>query len=249
MTESSLWHDAFYLFVKLNDTECLAEQLLDCAQKAGVLGSILLAEEGINGMLAGSKVQLQVVWDFFRADTRFADMTRKRTACSFMPFKRLKVKIKDELVPLSQTVDATQHTGINVSPAEWRELLKRDDLVLIDNRNAFEYQLGHFKTAINPGVESFRDFADYLTEQLPSWQNRPVAMYCTGGIRCEKTTAWMKSLGIDMYQLEGGILNYFAQIADADEDYTGYCFVFDERRVLTTKLEEDPEFTAKSPLD
>lgn len=182
-----------------------------------------------------------MVHDALEQDSRFTGLMVKRTECSEMPFKRLKIKRKNEIVPLGlPEVDATSKTGINVSPKEWRELIKRDDVVLLDNRNSFEYQHGHFKNAVDPGVEHFRDFADYMETHLPQWQkeNKTIAMYCTGGIRCEKTTAWLADKGVQVYQLEGGILNYFKEIPDADKDYKGTCFVFDERRELTTKLEE-----------
>jgi UPF0176 protein len=235
-----IWHDAFYRFVKIDDPDGLMEVLESLCQTAGVLGSILVAHEGMNAMLAGTEEQLKSVHDWLESDPRFAGMLVKRTACEAMPFKRLKIKHKKEIVPLGlPDIDATSKTGINVSPKEWRELIKRKDVVLIDNRNSFEYEHGHFKNAIDPGVTYFRNFADYMEEHLQEWQeqNKTVAMYCTGGIRCEKTTAWLADLGVQAYQLEGGILNYFKEIPDADQDYEGTCFVFDERRELTTGLE------------
>jgi UPF0176 protein len=236
-----IWHDAFYRFVKIDDPETLAETLERLCLESGVLGSILVAFEGINGMLAGREEHLQKVHDWLENDPRFSGLMVKRTPCNEPPFKRLKIKRKKEIVPLGLPgVDATSKTGINVSPKEWRELIKRDDVVLLDNRNAFEYTHGHFKNAVDPGVNYFRDFANYVETNLLQWQhdNKKIAMYCTGGIRCEKTTAWLAELGVETYQLEGGILNYFKEIPDAERDYEGTCFVFDERRHLTTKLEE-----------
>jgi UPF0176 protein len=236
-----IWHDAFYRFVTLADPDSLVATLETLCQNAGVLGSILVAEEGLNGMLAGTEMQLKEVHNWLESDSRFAGMMVKRTACKDMPFRRLKIKRKEEIVPLGLTnVDATSKTGINVSPKDWRELIQRDDVVLLDNRNSFEYQHGHFKNAIDPGVEHFRDFAVYAEKHLPEWQHdhKKVAMYCTGGIRCEKTSSWLADLGVQVYQLEGGILNYFKEMPDADKDYEGTCFVFDERRELTTRLEE-----------
>jgi UPF0176 protein len=239
MMQPMIWHDAFYKFVRLTDPPQEISSLRALCQEAGVRGNILVATEGINGMLAGSEAQLKVVRDGLEADARFQNMIYKRTSCSKMPFKRLKVRLKKEIVPLGlEDVDATTKTGINLSPTAWRELLKHNDLILIDNRNSFEYEIGHFKNAIDPGINSFRHFADYLEEQLPQWQDKPIAMYCTGGIRCEKTTAWLADKGLQVYQLEGGILNYFAQIPDAEKDYEGSCFVFDDRRALDTKLGE-----------
>jgi UPF0176 protein len=234
-----IWHDAFYRFVKIDDPDGLVAILEQLCKQAGVLGSILVAEEGLNGMLAGTEAQLKIVRDWLESDPRFTGLLVKRTACDDLPFKRLKIKLKNEIVPLGlPTVDATSKTGVNVSPLEWRELIQRSDVVLLDNRNSFEYALGHFKNAIDPGVHHFRDFADYVESHLPQWQDKTVAMYCTGGIRCEKTSAWLADLGVQVYQLEGGILNYFKEIPDAEKDYEGTCFVFDERRLLDTTLQE-----------
>lgn len=240
MMKGMIWHDAFYRFVKIDDPDGLVEVLEPLCKNAGVLGSILVAHEGINGMLAGTEEQLKRVRDWLESDSRFAGMMVKRTPCQKMPFNRLKIKRKKEIVPLGlPDVDAASKTGINLSPKEWREFIKRDDVVLIDNRNSFEYGHGHFKNAIDPGVTYFRDFANYMEEHLQEWQeqNKTVAMYCTGGIRCEKTTAWLANLGMQVYQLEGGILNYFKEMPEAEQDYEGTCFVFDERRELTTRLE------------
>jgi UPF0176 protein len=236
-----LYHDAFYRFTHILEPEQLCTELEQTCQQAGVLGTILLATEGINGMLCGSSQQLQTVRDALEAQPRFANLFYKRTQCSQQVFKRLKVRVKPEIVPLGvDGVDTQTFQGQDVSPLEWRELLKRDDVIVIDNRNAFEFEIGHFKGAINPDVEHFRDFAAYLEAHLPEWQaqNKTVAMYCTGGIRCEKTTAWQAARGFQILQLEGGILNYFQALEDADKDYDGGCFVFDAREVLDTKLEE-----------
>ncbi|MGL4608525.1 MAG: rhodanese-related sulfurtransferase [Trueperaceae bacterium] len=234
-----LWHDAFYRFVTIEHTNALKETLESVCGDAGVMGSILVAHEGINGMLAGTEEQLQKVKDWLEADPRFTGMMMKRTPCDTMPFRRFRVRLKKEIVPLGLPhVDATSKTGINVSPKEWRELIKREDVVVIDNRNSFEYQHGHFKNAIDPGVLYFRHFANYMENHLPTWQaeDKTIAMYCTGGIRCEKTTAWLAEKGIEVYQLEGGILNYFKEIPDADQDYEGDCYIFDDRKLLDTKL-------------
>lgn len=236
-----MWfHDTFYRFRSVSDPTRLAAQLEALCASAGLLGSVLVATEGINGMLCGSLQSLQTVRDALGADERFAGMLYKRTACSDQVFKRLKVKVKSEIVPLGITgVDASVQHQRDRSPLEWRELLERDDVIVIDNRNTFEYELGHFKGAINPNVEHFREFAAFMDAHLPDWeaQGKMVAMYCTGGIRCEKTTAWLAMRGHSVLQLEGGILNYFQQIEDADADFDGSCFVFDARETLDTRLQ------------
>jgi UPF0176 protein len=233
---SDLFHDAFYRFVTVQNPEALIAQLEHLCDGAGVLGSILVADEGINGMLCGTFEQLQIVRSGLEADPRFQNLTYKRTRCRDQVFKKMKVKRKTEIVALGiQGVDTTKYHGTDVSPLAWRELIKRDDVVLIDNRNDFEYTLGHFKNAINPGVDNFRDFAAFIESNLENWQDKTISMYCTGGIRCEKTSAWLAEKGIQIMQLEGGILNYFQQVEDADRDYEGTCFVFDKRQELDTR--------------
>lgn len=235
-----LSHDMFYRFQPIADPELLARQLEAVCVSAGVMGSVLIASEGINGMLCGSLGALQTVRDALEADGRFAGMLYKRTACSDQVFRRLKVKVKLEIVPLGiDGVDASLQHQRDRSPLEWQALLRRADVIVIDNRNAFEFELGHFRGAINPNVQHFREFAEFMTDHLPDWetQGKTVAMYCTGGIRCEKTTAWLAARGHSVLQLEGGILNYFQQIENADGDFDGSCFVFDARETLDTRLQ------------
>lgn len=253
-----VFHIAFYRFVRLPDAPALIAPLQSAC--AGLVGSILIAEEGINGMLAGSADQLDALRRAFDQDAvlspYFAGMTYKRTACRRLPFKRLKVRLRPEIVPLGIAGVDARATGIDVAPADWRELIQRDDVVVIDNRNHFEFALGRFRHAIDPNVDNFRDFAEFIARQLPSWQaeGKSIAMYCTGGIRCEKTSAWMRGLGLDVYQLQGGILNYFMQIDDAERDFEGECFVFDERIALDTDLNEtgrtlsEVEALAREPM-
>jgi UPF0176 protein len=234
-----LHHIAFYRFVPLDNVPAVIEWLERLAKN--LTGSVLVAEEGINGMLAGDAAALDAFEAAFTADARFANQIFKRTECNTAPFKRLKIRSKREIVPLGiDGVDATQPAGINVKPADWRALIDEPDVVLLDNRNSFEYRLGRFRNAIDPGVINFRDFPEYVTEHIDEWkrEGKRVAMYCTGGIRCEKTAVWMKGLGVNVYQLEGGILNYFKELPDAERDWDGECFVFDNRIALDTHLKE-----------
>lgn len=239
----ALFHIAFYKFVRLTEVDAAVAQLRDIT--AGLLGSVLVAEEGINGVLAGTAAALDAFELALKSDARFgarfADMHFKRSACKTMPFARIKVHKKSEIVFLGVNgVDAVAGTGINVSPQAWRELIAQDDVVVIDNRNSFEFKLGKFRHAVDPGVDNFRDFPKYIEEHVPEWRaaGKRVAMYCTGGIRCEKTSAWMQDMGVPVYQLEGGILNYFQQMPDAEKDWEGECFVFDNRIALDTRLQE-----------
>ena len=235
-------HIAFYKFVALDDVDAVISQLRNLTEK--LLGSILVAREGINGMLAGTDLQIDGFQHALQTDAyfagKFAGIAFKRSACVTAPFGKMKVYKKPEIVPLGMAgVDATD-TGTSVSPAEWRKLIAEDDVVLLDNRNSFEYRLGRFKNAIDPQVTNFRDFPKYIEQHAPVWQaqGKRVAMYCTGGIRCEKTSAWMKQLNIPVLQLDGGILNYFQSMPDAEKDFDGECFVFDNRIALDTTLHE-----------
>lgn len=237
-----LLHTAFYKFVALEAPEDVAAVCRELT--ADLTGSILLAHEGINGMIAGTPEQVDAfehaLVNGARLAGKFAGIVFKRSPCRTIPFRKMKVHVKREIVPLGKDgVDATQ-TGINVPPEQWRALIDEPDVVLLDNRNSFEYRLGRFRNAIDPKVANFRDFPRYVEEHLDEWKRdgKRVAMYCTGGIRCEKTSAWMRDMGVPVYQLEGGILNYFQQMPDADRDWEGECFVFDNRIALDTHLQE-----------
>jgi len=244
---TALLHTAFYKFTPLPHPEqvaALLRELVSQQRVDGLTGSILVATEGINGMLAGTPEAVNRIEEALLQDPAFAGaftgMVFKRSACTTRPFGKMKVHVKKEIVPLGiDGVDA-RRTGITVSPQDWRELIRQPDLVLLDNRNSFEYRLGHFAGAIDPQVINFRDFPAYVRAHAAQWkaQGKRVAMYCTGGIRCEKTSAWMLDMDLPVYQLEGGILNYFQQMPDAGRDWRGECFVFDNRVALDTRLQE-----------
>lgn len=236
-TMSSLFHISFYKFAALQEPHAVAAHLRLLA--ADLLGSVLVAEEGINGVLAGSAPALDSFECALLEDTRFAGMVFKRSACKTAPFARLKVHVKSEIVSVGVPGGGASPDS-RVSPEAWRELLARDDVVVLDNRNSFEYRLGRFKNAVDPGVANFRDFPRYVEAHAAQWQaeGKTVAMYCTGGIRCEKTSAWMRGLGLQVRELEGGILNYFQTLPDAEREWEGECFVFDNRIALDTRLQE-----------
>ncbi|MEO7030741.1 MAG: rhodanese-like domain-containing protein [Herbaspirillum sp.] len=245
---SALFHIAFYRFVVLPDPDAVAAQLRQLTQ--ALLGNILVASEGINGVLAGDALALDQFQHALVTEPVFGGLfvgiNFKRSSCRSAPFQRIKVHLKSEIVALGLIADALKNPvknpkgGIDVSPADWRHLIAAPDVVLIDNRNSFEYRLGRFKSAIDPQVANFRDFPAYIAAHAPIWktEGKRVAMYCTGGIRCEKTSASLTDLGLDIYQLDGGILNYFQSMPDAEQDWEGECFVFDNRIALNTKLEE-----------
>jgi len=240
-------HIAFYKFAAVSDADAVAVRLREITTQ--VLGSILVASEGINGMLSGTAQQLDDFEHAVQHDAAlggvFMGMVFKRTACLTKPFKHMKVHSKKEIVPLGiDGVDAPGRIAdihaADVPPAQWRELIKQPDVVLLDNRNSFEYRLGKFEGAIDPGVVNFRDFPEYVKAHAEQWkaEKKKVAMYCTGGIRCEKSSVWMQDMGLEVYQLQGGILNYFKEMPDADKDWHGECFVFDNRVALDTHLNE-----------
>jgi len=239
----ALFHIAFYRFVPVPDPEGFAAQLRELT--LSLTGSILVAEEGLNGVLAGTAEQLDAFEHNLFAlpgiGPQLAGMVFKRSACKTVPFARMKVHRKPEIVAVgiadAQAAPLTDHA---LSPQAWRELIAQDDVVVLDNRNSFEYRLGRFRSAIDPGVSNFRDFPNYVQAHAEQWkaEGKRVAMYCTGGIRCEKTSGWMEGLGLDVYQLEGGILNYFQALPDAAQDWEGECFVFDNRIALDTRLQE-----------
>lgn len=248
---TALVHTAFYRFTPLADATAAAATLRELA--AALYGAITVAPEGLNGAVAGSPAAvLAFEAALQRADVlggAFAGMPFKRSACITAPYARLKVLVKPEIVALGLpgAADAAQPLPLpdaeddsHLSPQQWRELLQRDEVVLLDNRNHFEFRLGHFKGAVDPEVHHFRDFVAYVERHAPAWREaeRPVAMYCTGGIRCDKTAPWLRSLGLQVLQLDGGILNYFQQLPDAARDWQGECFVFDKRIALDATLQE-----------
>ena len=240
---SSLLHSAFYRFVSLSDPVAAADALRVLAR--GLTGSIVVAPEGVNGTVAGTPAAVAA----FEAalhdslDGALRAMAFKHSACATPPFGRLKVGVKPEIVALGlpgEPRPLDERDASHLSPAAWRALLARDDVVLLDNRNHFEVRLGRFRGAVDPGVHNFRDFVAWVRAHAGEWRaaRRPVAMYCTGGIRCDKTAPWLREFGLDVFQLDGGILNFFEQMPDADRDWQGECFVFDNRVALDTRLRE-----------
>jgi UPF0176 protein len=247
MSCGALFHDAFYKFARIADVDAVAGVVRELG--ASLTGSVLVASEGINATVAGSLEALDAFRVALATDARlagaFGEIDFKRSPCLTPPFQRLKVHSRPEILALglpadAAEVDAVGHIGRQVSPERWRELLDDPGVVVIDNRNHFEVRLGRFRNAVDPLVRNFRDFPAYIEAQLPLWQaeGKQLAMYCTGGIRCEKTSAWLQQRGVEVLQLEGGILNYFARMPDAELDWAGECFVFDNRIALDTRLRE-----------
>lgn len=221
----------FYRFCPLEDLETLKVNLHAAMKTHRILGTILLATEGINGGMAGTPEDMNAMYHVIRSDTRFAHLYFKETSSEMMPYEKVKVKLRKEIVSLGVPgVDPLQVTGTPVSPEEWNQLLEDPDVMVIDNRNTYEIEYGTFKHAIDPQTENFRDFPAYIQANLMDKKNKKIAMCCTGGIRCEKSTAYLKMLGFEhVYQLEGGIIDYMKTMPAERSLWQGSCFVFDER--------------------
>ena len=225
-------HASFYRFVPLPDPEAVAEQLRAWGPQ-GLTGNITVAAEGLSAAVAAPTEVLAAFEVALTAgfDGAFAGLHFKHNDCARLPFTLLKVHVKPEIVAFGvEGVSGLQDgPDTHVSPQQWRALLDDPNTVVIDNRNSFEWKLGRFRGAIDPGVAHFRDFPAYVEAHREAWAGKTVAMYCTGGIRCEKTAAWMQAQGLKVAQLDGGILNFFELMPDAAADWLGECYVFDKR--------------------
>ena len=229
----------FYKFVTLEDCRRLREPLLEQCLAAGALGTVLLAGEGINGSLAGSRESLDQVLGWLRRDPRLSDLTTRESRTSKPPFQRMMVKLKREIVTMGVAgVDPRAATGGHVEPADWNQLIAADDVLLLDTRNCYETAIGSFPGAVHPQTTNFRDFPAYAREHLDPARQPQVAMYCTGGIRCEKASALLLQRGFEkVWQLRGGILNYLSAIPPEQSVWRGECFVFDSRVALNRQLQ------------
>lgn len=200
-----------------------------------ILGTILIAPEGINATIAGEAAQLEAFLAVLMSDPRLAGLELKRSQCETPPFQRLKVKLKREIVTFGvPEANPNERCGTYVDPAAWNDLIADPEVVLIDTRNTYEIGIGSFPGAINPDTQSFGGFPAFIAKNIDELRPRKIAMFCTGGIRCEKATAYLAGLGFDqVYQLEGGILRYLEVVPQADSRFQGECYVFDERVALT----------------
>jgi UPF0176 protein len=237
---SSLIHSSFYRFVNVPEPEAAARQLRVFASKSPDLtGAILIAGEGINGTVAGPATVIEQFEIWLKLQP-YGAFNYKHSFCATPPFARFKVQVKAEIVQMGvRDINVIDHRPKSLNPREWSELLDQDNVVVIDNRNRFEFRLGHFKGAINPDVNHFKDFPSFIKSHIPTWQaeGKKIAMYCTGGIRCDKTSAWMAQEGLDTFVLDGGILSFFEQRPN-DQRWEGECFVFDNRIAINSKRQE-----------
>jgi len=231
---------ALYKFVTLEDFHELREPLLDACLAARVRGTLLLAREGINGTIAGSRGGIDQVLAYLRAEPRLADLEHKESVDDHMPFYRMKVKLKKEIVTMGVAgIDPNQQVGSYVKPRDWNALVSDPEVLLIDTRNDYECGIGSFRGAVDPHTTSFREFPAYVRSQLDPSKQKKVAMFCTGGIRCEKASAFMLQEGFEeVYHLEGGVLKYLEEVSEEDSIWEGECFVFDNRVAVNQQLEK-----------
>ncbi|GAB1258573.1 oxygen-dependent tRNA uridine(34) hydroxylase TrhO [Aurantivibrio plasticivorans] len=230
---------ALYKFVALPHFESLREPLLQLMLEQTVRGTLLLAAEGINGTIAGSREGIDTVLNWLRQEPALSEFDFKESYTQELPFKRSKVKLKKEIVTMGvEGIDPNRVVGTYVEPKDWNALISDPDVVVVDTRNDYEYQVGTFNNAINPNTETFREFPDYVKENLNPQKHKKVAMFCTGGIRCEKSTAYLKEQGFDeVYHLKGGILKYLEEVPEENTLWQGECFVFDDRVTVNHQLE------------
>jgi UPF0176 protein len=230
---------ALYRFVRLDNFADLRQPLLRVMLDNNVRGTLLLAHEGINGTIAGTETELNLVLDYLRQDPRLSDLDCKLSFDQEMPFYRSRVKVKQEIVTMGVEDIDPDNAGTYVKPADWNNLINDPDVALIDTRNAYESAIGSFDNATFANTESFRDFPEYVSQNLNPQKHRKVAMFCTGGIRCEKSTAYLKQQGFDeVYHLQGGILKYLEQVPESESMWHGECFVFDNRVSVNHALEK-----------
>ena len=231
---------ALYKFVTLENFQSLRQPLHNVLEANQVRGTLLLANEGINGTIAGSRAGINKVLNWLRNDPRLSDIDYKESFTDSMPFNRAKVKLKKEIVTLGvEGIDPKRVVGTYVSPVDWNQLISDPEVIVVDTRNDYEFKVGTFKNAINPNTESFREFPRFVKENLDPEKHKKIAMFCTGGIRCEKSTAFLKEQGFDeVYHLKGGILKYLEEVPATETLWEGECFVFDERVTVNLQLEK-----------
>jgi UPF0176 protein len=231
---------ALYKFVTLADFEALKEPLLQSMLDNEVKGTLLLAFEGINGTVAGSRAGIDGLLAWLKSDARFIDVDHKESYCDEQPFYRSKVKLKKEIVTLGVLgVDPNLAVGTYVEPEDWNALISDPEVLLIDTRNDYEVAIGTFEGAIDPKTASFREFPDYIKQHFDPAKHKKVAMFCTGGIRCEKASSYMLGEGFEeVFHLKGGILKYLETVKQEETKWNGDCFVFDNRVTVRHDLSE-----------
>jgi len=244
---------ALYKFVRLADYVTLRDTLYDTMVANKVKGTLLLAEEGINGTICGPREGVDAVKAWLDADGRFSGMSYKESLSDELAFYRTKVKLKKEIVTMGvEGIDPANIVGTYVKGDDWNQLISDPDTVLIDTRNDYEVAIGTFKNAVNPNTTTFREFPQWAADNLDKTKHKKVAMFCTGGIRCEKSTAYLKEQGFEeVYHLDGGILKYLEEMPEENSLWQGECFVFDQRVAVKHGLEQgsyDQCYACRMPL-
>ncbi|MGB8000024.1 MAG: rhodanese-related sulfurtransferase [Anaerobacillus sp.] len=222
----------FYKYVQIENPEEYVEEHLNFCKENNLKGRILIAEEGINGTLSGTIEDTEKYIEMMHADERFTDLFFKIDEAAEQPFKKMHVRYRSELVTLRLEDDHSPNEvgGKHLKPAEWREAMQQDDVIILDTRNDYEYDLGHFRGAIKPDIKNFRDLPEWVQENLADQKEKKILTYCTGGIRCEKFTGWLVNQGFeDVNQLDGGIVTYGKDEETKGELWDGQCYVFDGR--------------------
>ena len=244
---------AFYRFVTLADPRSIQEALQGFCDQYYLKGTILLAKEGINGTISGSRLGIDKLIGYLESQAVFDRLEYKESKADFQPFNRMKVRLKREIVTIGiPKVDPRCAVGTYVAPEDWNELITQEGVILIDTRNEYEVAVGTFKNAVNPQTRSFRSFPEYVQSELKDKKNQPIAMFCTGGIRCEKSTAYLIEQGFQkVYHLKGGILKYLERVPKEQSLWEGECFVFDQRVTVNHELKQGDYtqcFACRHPL-
>ena len=232
---------ALYKFVEIDDLLSLQSNLYEICEKNNIMGTILIANEGINGTISGKTNEINQTISLLKSDKRFANIEIKYSSTDKQPFHRMKVRLKKEIVTIGlPEINPNKKVGTYVKPEDWNDLISDPNVIVIDTRNKYETKIGSFQNALDPETSSFREFPDWVKKFKSSKENanKKIAMFCTGGIRCEKASSLMKEEGFkDVYHLQGGILKYLETIDKENSLWNGECFVFDQRVCLTDELE------------
>lgn len=247
---------ALYHFVLLEDFELLRAPLLEMMQKNAIFGTLLLAREGINGTISGKRENIDALITYLKEDPRFKNLQTKESFHTRLPFERTKVKLKKEIVTMGvEDLNPSENAGEYIKPKDWNAFISDPNVQVVDTRNDYEVSIGTFRGAINPKTQTFREFPEFVANHLAHLKNdgkTKIAMCCTGGIRCEKSTAYLKQQGFkEVYHLEGGILKYLEEIPESDSLWEGECFVFDNRVAVKHGLEKgqyDQCYACRMPL-
>jgi UPF0176 protein len=245
---------ALYYFTPLENLPALQAEIKEFCLQNDICGTLLLAPEGINGTIAGPPEKLDIVMQLLDERTSVLSGEVKYSEASEKPFLRLKVRLKKEIVTLrAPEADPNKQVGTYIEPEEWNELISRDDIIVLDTRNIYETKIGMFEGALDPNTDSFTEFKDFVQDNLDPASNKKIAMYCTGGIRCEKASSYMLAHGFEeVYHLKGGILKYLEAIPAENSKWNGSCFVFDKRVAIDHGLKESAHklcYGCRQPLE